>query len=453
MSILNPAISVIVPTWRADRDHLGDLLPHLAVEEGVEVVVAVPEGEAHEYAAVAGRFPAAAWASSAPGRGRQMNAGAAIARGRWLLFLHVDSRLSPSWPAAIARAEAAPRVVAGSYRLRLASRDPRARLIEAGVRIRVRLLGLPYGDQGLFVRRDVFDALGGYRDLPLMEDVDLVRRLKRVGRLWHDPLPVVTSARRWERDGWVRRSLTNVCLATLFRLGVAPRTLARIYLRRPAVAVAMLARAPWVPGKTRLTGHLPPADQDALREAIFADTLDAVRSLPGPRAVVVFCEPPGALERLSASLGQGVEVMPQRAGDLGERIHGAFDDLFRLGAASAIVVGSDLPDLPGSTLAAARQLLRIPGDRVVLGPATDGGYYLVGLKAPHPELFAPAAWGTSTVLEETLRRARASGLETRLLPPWHDLDEWSDLERLAASPASAPRTRAWCAARRPGVRS
>ena len=447
----NPDISLIVPTWRGDRHHLFDLLPGLvpsAAAEGAEVVVAVPAAEAREYEAFAKAYPAVTWAHSRPGRARQMNAGAAAPRGRWLLFLHVDSRLAPGWADAIRRAGTDSRTVGGCFRLALDSPDWRARVIERGVRLRVRLLGLPYGDQGLFVRRDVFDAMGGYRDLPLMEDLDLVRRLKRAGRLHRDSLTVSTSPRRWERDGWFRRSVVNPCLATLYCLGISPRVLARLYLRRPAVVTAILARAPWAPGKRRLTGRLTAEEAAALRTAIFADTVAAVRSLPGVATTVV-CEPPEACQALTAIVGAGVEVIPQSSGDLGERMANAFDDLFSIGASSVVLVGSDLPDLPGRVIAAATRALARRGDRVVLGPASDGGYYLVGLKAPHPELFSGVDWGTERVLEQTAEKAARAALEVVRLETWHDLDEWADLERLAASEGTAaPRTRAWFASRR-----
>jgi hypothetical protein len=92
------------------------------------------------------------------------------------------------------------------------------------------MLRLPYGDQGLFTTRAVFDALGGYREMPLMEDVDFVRRLTKQGPVIELPLKLRTSARRWERDGWFRRSLRNAALVTLYFLGVSPRRLARWYL-------------------------------------------------------------------------------------------------------------------------------------------------------------------------------------------------------------------------------
>jgi hypothetical protein len=101
-------------------------------------------------------------------------------------------------------------------------------LIELGVRVRVTLFRLPYGDQALFVRRAAFEALQGYADLPIMEDVDLVRRLRRHGRLFRSTRPAVTSARRWERDGWVRRTCRHVALILLYFCGVSPARLIRL---------------------------------------------------------------------------------------------------------------------------------------------------------------------------------------------------------------------------------
>ena len=102
---------------------------------------------------------------------------------------------------------------------------------ERGVAIRVRLFGLPYGDQGQFVRRSVFQRMGGFRPFPLMEDVDFIRRLKRVGRIRHLKVKLVTSARRWEREGWWRRTRGNLTLLALYYVGVSPERLARRYDR------------------------------------------------------------------------------------------------------------------------------------------------------------------------------------------------------------------------------
>ena len=220
--------SVIIPVLD-DTKSLAQALASLGHDPSVEVIVVnggtrTPVIEALERAA-----PQVQWVASAPGRGRQMNAGASRATGAWLLFLHADTRLPNGWLEELKRSARDRSVIGGSFRFQLDSASRWARVIERGVAARVRWLDLPYGDQALFVRRDAFVALGGYRELPLMEDVDLVRRLARAGCLRHSKLPVVTSARRWEADGWIRRSSENLLLVLLFFLGVSPEWLARRY--------------------------------------------------------------------------------------------------------------------------------------------------------------------------------------------------------------------------------
>lgn len=226
-----PLVSVVVPVL-ADSEPLRELLASFAAGPAGELIISNGAASDPAVAALHARHPEARWTDTAPGRGRQMNAGAAVARGRWLLFLHADGRLAPGWLDAIRRIDADERSVWGSFRFTLDSPAWAARLIEWGVAQRVQWLGLPYGDQALFVRRDVFESLGGYRELPLMEDVDLVRRLRRAGPLAHLAVPVRISPRRWERDGWARRSIENVALVLLFFAGVSPERLARIYYRR-----------------------------------------------------------------------------------------------------------------------------------------------------------------------------------------------------------------------------
>lgn len=235
-----PLVSVIVPVLR-DTPQLAALLDALAPDLGdarVDVVVANGDAADRSLDALRRRAAPVRWIDAEPGRGRQMNAGARASSGRWLLFLHADARLGAGWLAAVDDADRRPGVVGGAFRLALASAHPAARIVERGVDIRTRWLRLPYGDQAIFVRREAFDALGGYRPLGLMEDVDFVRRLRRRGRLRFSPAPVRVSARRWERDGWLRRTGLNLLLLGLYLAGVAPDRLARWYYGPRAVGAA-----------------------------------------------------------------------------------------------------------------------------------------------------------------------------------------------------------------------
>jgi rSAM/selenodomain-associated transferase 2 len=164
------------------------------------------------------------------GRGAQLAVGGAAAVGDWLLFLHADTQLGPGWVVAARAFMAQPgsEQRAAAFRLALDDSDPRARRIERLANWRGRALGLPYGDQGLLISRSIYEALGGYRPLPLMEDVDLVRRIGR-RRIVILDAAAVTSAARYRRDGWWLRPLRNLALLGLYFLGVPTRVLHRLY--------------------------------------------------------------------------------------------------------------------------------------------------------------------------------------------------------------------------------
>lgn len=218
-------ISVIIPVLD-DAAALAQLLRHLRPDPRIEIVVVDGGGDAH-LAELARARPDLRLVRSSPGRATQMNAGAKVANGQWLLFLHADSMLPDGWLDLFERSVADAQ--GGWFAFALDHPSRHARLIEWGVRWRVRLFGLAYGDQGLFVTSNLFEAMGGYRDIPLMEDVDFVRRLRRRARVVQVPVTIRTSARRWERDGWWARSARNLTLVTLYFAGVSPARLAKWY--------------------------------------------------------------------------------------------------------------------------------------------------------------------------------------------------------------------------------
>lgn len=198
-----------------------------ALGSGADEVVVVDGGSGDTTRDIAAEAGAMVYAAPR-GRGIQLSQGIAAATGNWLLLLHADTCLQAGWEPAARAFMAEPALRAAYFRLALNSRDPRARRLERLVAWRSRTLGLPYGDQGLLLPRRLLAAVGGIRPLPLMEDVDLARRIGRA-RLAALDIAAVTSAERWERDGWLARSARNLACLSLYFAGVPPRWLARLY--------------------------------------------------------------------------------------------------------------------------------------------------------------------------------------------------------------------------------
>jgi rSAM/selenodomain-associated transferase 2 len=167
------------------------------------------------------------------GRGRQMNAGAEVARGDILIFLHADTLLPDSALKKISQALEGQDYVGGAFDLKIGSDRLFLRYISVRASLRSRFNRIPYGDQAIFMRKKYFDEIGRFKDIPLMEDVELMRRVKRDRKKIHIlPDKVTTSARRWQRDGALYTTVRNQVLVALFRLGVSPARLAKYYWRQ-----------------------------------------------------------------------------------------------------------------------------------------------------------------------------------------------------------------------------
>jgi rSAM/selenodomain-associated transferase 2 len=220
------SLSVIVPALNEEQG-IGETLRR-ARQPGVREIIVVDGGSVDSTRAVAHEI--ADVVLSAPrGRAAQMNAGAARAAGDILLFLHADTLVPEGFAQAIAAACREPGVVGGRFDVTLVPASPLLRLTGELMNWRSRLSRIATGDQGIFIRRDVFTRLGGYADIPLMEDIDLSRRMKRAGRIACLPQRVTTSARRWQTRGTARTILLMWSLRALYFFGVPPARLRRLY--------------------------------------------------------------------------------------------------------------------------------------------------------------------------------------------------------------------------------
>ncbi|MBI4183400.1 MAG: TIGR04283 family arsenosugar biosynthesis glycosyltransferase [Proteobacteria bacterium] len=224
-------ISVVIPTWQAGAS-LGATLGALgeAAGAGLEIEVIVADsGSTDATADLAGRCGARV-VSAPRGRGVQLRAGAEAAGGDWLLFLHADTRLASGWAGVAAQFLADPANArrAAAFRFALDDPAPAARRIERLARLRARVLGLVYGDQGLLIRAPFYREIGGFEPIPIMEDVAIVRRVGR-HRLTILAAEARTSSVRYREGGYWLRPLRNLLCLALYLLGVPPRLLARLY--------------------------------------------------------------------------------------------------------------------------------------------------------------------------------------------------------------------------------
>jgi rSAM/selenodomain-associated transferase 2 len=223
-------ISVIIPVFQEQAviNETIEAIRSLRGGETAEIIVV--DGEPGRETLAAIRDAAVRKVPSEKGRGGQLNRGAAIATGDVLLFLHADTVLPPAAFEMIAGAMRDEGCVGGAFDLRIDSPRAGFRAIETVANHRSRLTRIPYGDQAIFLRASAFRTLGGFREIPIMEDVDLMRRIKRNDwRIFIFRAPVTTSARRWEKEGMVFGTLRNWLLMALYLCGVAPERLARFY--------------------------------------------------------------------------------------------------------------------------------------------------------------------------------------------------------------------------------
>lgn len=232
---MRPLISIIVPVLN-EESIIREALNNLKPVEDAEIIF-VDGGSTDKtvsiLTALSKENPRISVLSSEKGRGVQMNAGAKIAQGQWLLFLHADTYLPPPTAEALAKhLHVNTQMSCGAFTLRISSDRWRYRYLEWYAKWRCKLLKLPYGDHGLFITKSVFESSGGFReDYSVMEDVEYVRRINRLPGFVILNEPAYTSARRFETDGFLKRSFGNLLIQFLYTAGVHPKHLVKFYTK------------------------------------------------------------------------------------------------------------------------------------------------------------------------------------------------------------------------------
>ena len=385
-----------------------------------------------------------------------------------LLFLHADTQLPQNADQLIAQAmrqghhagqqnQYQQQYQWGRFDIRIDGRHPMLRVVERLMNLRSRLTGIATGDQAIFVRRDVFERLGGFADLPLMEDIELSKRLKNLSTPACVRVPVATSARRWEEHGVWPTIVLMWRLRMAYFFGANPDVLALRYGYLPRsnpvaaalpAAVAILAKAP-VAGlaKTRLIPVLGAAGAARAQRRFTLNTLQvasaavafasapasasgATKQLPPPLPLTLWCAPDAA-HRFFRALRRvaGTVCIKQPQGDIGARMLHAFEHHFAHHAdLPLLLVGTDCPMLaPGHLQQAAQALIK---HDMVLIPAEDGGYVLIGMRVLIPQVFEGIAWSTPQVMAQTREQLRRAGVSWFEMPTLWDVDEAADWRRL-----------------------
>ncbi len=437
-------LSIVVPVLDEAPRIANTLLALQALRNNGHEVVVVDGGSRDDSVAIAG--PLADEVVHAPrGRATQMNAGAARARGDVLLFLHADTTVSTAAAERMLAAMQRRTHAWGRFDVRIDGRSILLPLVAASMNARSRWSGIATGDQAIFVRRDAFDAAGGFPEQPLMEDIELSHRLVRsAGRPLCLRVRVITSGRRWDEHGALRTILAMWRLRLAYWCGAAPDALAARYSHHESATrtavLQVFTRAP-VAGtvKTRLAQDIGPDEAARVHVALVERTLgvaDAARRSGSIGGIELWCEPDAAHPLLQAWASRhGATLHVQRGDDLGARMAHALAHALERGALP-LLVGTDCPLLEARHIQEA--IVALQRRDAVFLPAEDGGYALVGMRRVLP-IFKDVGWGGSAVMEATrrhLRTARASWDEFGVV--W-DVDRPEDLARwraLLAAPSA-----------------
>lgn len=428
----NPRLSIVIPTYN-EAEHIQETLIRVRANSGLErwELLVVDGGSTDGTREIAKEFGPVIVTN--PGRARQMNAGLERARGSVVLFCHADTLLPEEYGRSILEAFQNPRVVGGAFRPRYRPPHPLLRLASFVLRLPTHYL--MFGDQAMFARSSTLEKIGGVPDLALMEDVALAKELAQEGDVTRLKSTVTTSSRRFMEQGVIRQ--LALILRLLFRyhvLSTSPEKLEEKYHTTsrdvsveeelPRAVLGVFAKAP-LPGhvKTRLGEDLGMEQAASVYESILRSILSRLMKQTSAFHKILYVAGPRD-QSWFREYFPSWHIQRQEGNSLGHRLLNTFQKGFEKGADRIVIVGTDVPDLNMEIIHRSFHALDVAD--LVLGPARDGGYYLIGLKQAYPHLFKGISWGGSRVLESTLSRADELELEHVMLEPLTDIDTLED---------------------------
>jgi rSAM/selenodomain-associated transferase 2/rSAM/selenodomain-associated transferase 1 len=440
--VRSPVLSIIVPTLN-EADGIADtLLPLQGLRRGnCEIIVADGGSTDNTLELV---FPLVDHITlCAAGRAKQMNTAALKARGDYLLFLHADTQLPEDFEALFLAAIVKHRLW-GFFAVSLSGRHWLLRVVETLMNWRSKLSGIGTGDQSIWVQRELFNDIGGFVDMPLMEDVELCKRLKKKAKPLRVNFSVRTSSQRWEEHGILKTILLMWCLRLAYFLGASSQQLVKLYYPHYKVApksdylfpnyqlIQFSKTLQLGKVKTRLRPALGDEGCLQLHKQLLQHCFQVLEQ---SQLAAVSIELAGdqSPQQLTffRQLAPDHEITSQQGVNLGQRMYHAA--ACRLAAKTGVViVGSDCPFFTTEYLTEALQKLAA-GIDCVLGPAADGGYVLIGLRRASMGLFDGIEWGSDRVLQQTIERLDRLQWSYHLLPELADIDRPEDISLLTKS--------------------
>ncbi len=367
------------------------------------------------------------FAKSNRGRGIQCNEGAKMATGDILLFLHADSTLPVETFKILTDEFKNENKKIGTFRLGFPENKKILKFYTFFSRFDS--IFTTFGDQCIVIRKDFFYSIGTFPDWVLFEDVHLLREARKITKINSFPAIVQTSARRFTQNGLIRQQLRNFFYIIWYLLGATHKELEKKYnpvKHNVLNSLIIFARYPQKGKvKTRLAKNI--GDDHALKlyQLCLYNIIKEVQQIQNIERCIYISDKTD-LEQMQNIIDGDFRFYSQSPGNLGLRMKNALSECLNRGSKKIIIIGTDVPDLSKSIIKDAFN--KLDENEIVIGPSYDGGYYLLGSKFLHNELFEKIQWSTNMVFEHTLKIAQKLGLKIHTLPHLHDIDTGKDLD-------------------------